>query len=175
MQLNDADQISLSVLYESTSTATSESKSSSSMEPAIPDELEKQQNDRFYDFNQQRIPSKFQTVFVIGVKVHRRNLPLEPADYQKLTGHSFEKQFRENMADNRQEHWKQFKSWKEVSHKEADGHQVLGCQWVFKYKTDKYGNLQKCKARLVVCGNQQQNHDLPTRATTLGITSLRIS
>ena len=45
---------------------------------------------------------------------------------------------------------------------------------MFKYKTDKHGNLQKCKARLVVCGNQQQNHDLPTRATTLAITSLRI-
>ena len=45
---------------------------------------------------------------------------------------------------------------------------------MFKYKTDKHGNLQKCKARLVVCGNQQQNHDFPTRATTLAITSLRI-
>ena len=77
------------------------------------------------------------------------------------------KQFRENMADHMQEHRKQFKSWKEVSHKEAEGHQVLGCQWVFRYKTDKHGNLQKCKARLVVCGNQQRNHDLSTRATTL--------
>lgn len=51
---------------------------------------------------------------------------------------------------------------------------MLGCQWVFKYKTDKHGRLQKCKARLVVCGNQQRHHDLPTRATTLAMTSLRI-
>ena len=51
---------------------------------------------------------------------------------------------------------------------------MVGCQWVFKYKTDKHGNLQKCKARLVVCGNQQQNYNLPTWATTLAITSLRI-
>ena len=51
---------------------------------------------------------------------------------------------------------------------------MLGCQWVFRYKTDKHGNLQKCKAKLVVCGNQQRNHNLPTQATTLAITSLRI-
>ena len=51
---------------------------------------------------------------------------------------------------------------------------MLGCQWVFVYKTDKHGSLQKCKARLVVCGNQQRKCDLPTRATTLATTSLRV-
>ena len=60
-----------------------------------------------------------------------------------------------------------------VSSKEATGHPVLGCQWVFKYKTDKHNRLQKCKSRLVVCGNQQRQHDLPTRATILAATSLR--
>jgi Reverse transcriptase (RNA-dependent DNA polymerase) len=39
--------------------------------------------------------------------------------------------------------------------------------WVFVYKTDKHGFLQKCKTRLVVCGNQQAPEDLPTRATIL--------
>ena len=43
---------------------------------------------------------------------------------------------------------------------------------MFKYKTDKHGNLQKSKVRLVVCDNQQQNHHLPTKTTTLAITSL---
>ena len=33
--------------------------------------------------------------------------------------------------------------------------------------------LVKCKARLVVCGNQQEKGDLPTRATTLASMSLR--
>ena len=51
---------------------------------------------------------------------------------------------------------------------------MLGCQWVFKYKTNKHNRLQKCKSRLVVCGNQQRQHDLPTRATTLAATSLRV-
>ena len=72
-----------------------------------------------------------------------------------------------------QEHRKQFKFWKEVSYKKVKRQQVLGCQWMLKYKTDKHGNLQKCKARLVVCGNQQQNHNLLTRVTTLAITLLR--
>jgi hypothetical protein len=41
---------------------------------------------------------------------------------------------------------------------------------VFKYKLDKHRNLQKCKARLVVCGNQQAAGDLFIRATTLAST-----
>ncbi len=44
----------------------------------------------------------------------------------------------------------------------------------FKYKTDKHGGLQKCKARLVIFGNQQKRHHLPTRVTTMAITSLRV-
>ena len=39
--------------------------------------------------------------------------------------------------------------------------------WVFIYKTDKHGFLQKCKVCLVVYRNQQAPGDLPTRATTL--------
>ena len=58
-----------------------ESTSSPSIEPAILDQLEKQQNDRFYDFDQHRIPSKLQTAFIAGTKVHRQNLPPEPISY----------------------------------------------------------------------------------------------
>jgi hypothetical protein len=65
------------------------------------------------------------------------------------------------------------RSWNAVRKKKAIGHQVLGCMWVFTYKTDKHGMLQNCKARLVVCGNQQESGDLPTRATTLAATSFR--
>jgi hypothetical protein len=45
--------------------------------------------------------------------------------------------------------------------------------WVFIYKTDKHGMLQRCKAKLVVCGNQQEPGNLPTKATTLAATSFR--
>jgi hypothetical protein len=65
------------------------------------------------------------------------------------------------------------RSWDAVRKKKAIGHQVLGCIWVFTYKTDKHGMLQNCKATLVVCGNQQESGDLPTRATTLAATSFR--
>jgi hypothetical protein len=41
------------------------------------------------------------------------------------------------------------------------------------HKTDKHRYLQKCRARLVVCGNQQAKGDLPTRATTLASTAFR--
>ena len=44
---------------------------------------------------------------------------------------------------------------------------------MFVYKTDKHGYLQKCKAQLVVCGNQQARGDLPTRADTLAGTTFR--
>ena len=39
---------------------------------------------------------------------------------------------------------------------------------------DKHGRIQKCKARLVLCGNQQKRHVLLTRDTTLAITFLRV-
>ena len=52
-----------------------------------------------------------------------------------------------------QEHQKQFKFWKEVSYQKVEEHQVLECQWVFRYKLDKHEILQKCKAKLVICGN----------------------
>jgi hypothetical protein len=55
----------------------------------------------------------------------------------------------------------------------SKSHQVLGCIWVFTYKTNKHDMLQKCKTRLVMRGNQQKPGDLPTRATTLAATAFR--
>src|SRR5438046_2348382 len=62
---------------------------------------------------------------------------------------------------------RQLQSFYELDRKHAKNQQVLHCMWVFVYKTDKHEFLQKCKARLVVCGNQQTLEDLLTRATTL--------
>ena len=148
---------------------------SEGVEPARLDQLDKQQKQRFYDFAQHRVPTNLQNAFTTGSRmVHRRDLPPEPVNYRELKGHPFEERFRADMEIHIQQHKQQFKSWESVSSANAKGHQILGCQWVFKYKTDKHGRLQKCKARLVVCGNQQKRHDLPTRATTLAITSLRV-
>ena len=150
-------------------TNTENSATATTIEPAILDEHRSQQEHRFYDFRQRRVPSKLQTAFVAGTK--RRDLLPKPVNYRQLAGHAFEKELRENMACHIRQQREQFKSWEIVSGKEATGHQVLGCQWMFKYKTDKHNKLQKCKARLAVCGNQQREHDLPTRATTLATTS----
>jgi hypothetical protein len=46
-------------------------------------------------------------------------------------------------------------SWQEVPRQEAQGQQILDCMWVYTYKFDKAGFLIKCKARLVVRGDQQ--------------------
>ena len=51
------------------------------IKPAIMDPLEKQQNNRFYDFNQHQISSKLQTAFIARIKVHRWNLLSELCKY----------------------------------------------------------------------------------------------
>ena len=100
-------------------------------------------------------------------ETYRRDLLIEPLNYKHFSGHRFEKEFCQSMDEQLCQHQEQFRSWDVVNNKEATGHQVLGCQWVFKYKTDKHNRLQKCKSRLVVGGNQQRQHNLPTQATTL--------
>src|SRR5467141_1953110 len=45
--------------------------------------------------------------------------------------------------------------------------------WVFVYKTDKHGFLQKTKACLVVWGHQQAENRLSTRAIILASTTFR--
>ena len=61
------------------------------IEPAILDELQNQQNNRFYDFRQNKIPSRLHTAFTAGT--HRRELPAKPLNYRQLTGHVFKKEF----------------------------------------------------------------------------------
>jgi hypothetical protein len=65
------------------------------------------------------------------------------------------------------------KSWTETDKVHARGLKVINSMWTFVYKTDKHRYLQRCKAQLVVCGNQQEKGDLPTRATTLAGTAFR--
>ena len=65
-----------------------------SLKPAVMTQLEKQQNDRFYDYSQWQIPSKLQTAFVAGT--HQQDLPPGLANYYCLKGHPLEKQFCKN-------------------------------------------------------------------------------
>ena len=148
---------------------------SEGMKPARLDQLDKQQKQRFYDFAQHRVSTNLQNVFTAGSRMgHRRDLPPESVNYRELKGHPFEEQSHTDMEIHIQQQRQQFILRESVSSANAKVHQLLGCQWVFKYKTNKHGWLQKCEARLVLCGSQQKRHDLPTRATTLAITSLRV-
>jgi len=65
------------------------------------------------------------------------------------------------------------RSFQKTDRKYIKGQQILSSMWVFIYKMDKHGFLQKCKARLVVYGNQQASGDLPMRTTTLMSTTFR--
>ena len=89
-----------------------------------------------------------------------------------LKDHPFRKEFEAAQRDHLQSHEK-MRSFIEMEKSQAKGHQVLGCMWVFTYKTDKHGFLQKVKARVVVWGNHQAQNGLPTRATTLASTTFR--
>ncbi len=44
---------------------------------------------------------------------------------------------------------------------------------MFVYRTEEYGFLKNCKARLVVGGNQRARGALPTWASTMTITTFK--
>src|SRR6266487_639171 len=132
------------------------------------------QDERLEDFDAKKITSTFNGAFAAGrrFKVHKRNLPQPPKTIRDLKSHPYKAEFMKAQQAHL-ESPRQLQTFYETDRKHAKGHQVLHCMWVFVYKTDKHGYLQKCKARLVVCGNQQARGDLPTRATTLASMAFR--
>jgi hypothetical protein len=107
------------------------------------------------------------------IPAHRRSLPSPPKTHKALIGHPFEKQFREAEKAHLKSH-EELRTWRVVPKEIANQKQILDCMWVYVYKYDKHGRLQKCKARLVVRGDQQakaahQN----TYASTLAARSFR--
>ncbi|RYC76661.1 hypothetical protein BFJ63_vAg20462, partial [Fusarium oxysporum f. sp. narcissi] len=107
--------------------------------------------------------------------MHRNSLPPPPTKHQDLKHHPFGTLFQEAEESHLQSH-KEMRSWTEIRKKDARavGQQVLGCMWVYVYKFDKHGRFQKCKARLVVRGDQQAKGRLQeTYAATLAGRSFR--
>ncbi|KAL9572097.1 hypothetical protein ACKAV7_003814 [Fusarium commune] len=108
-------------------------------------------------------------------KYHRRNLPPAPSSHGSLAGHRFEAEFRKAQKDHLESH-KQMESWTEIARRDSrvGNSEVLDCMWVFTYKFDKHGYLRKCKARLVVRGDQQKRSSTDeTYAATLAGKSFR--
>ena len=111
-----------------------------------------------------------------GLKaLHRRHLPPEPVNHKDLANHPLGTLFEQAEKDHLRGH-EQMKTWTEIqcTDSRAKGQQILDCKWVYIYKYDKHGRLAKCKARLVVRGDQQlKTATGNTYAATLAIRSFR--
>lgn len=129
---------------------------------------------RFHEFHPIRVESAVHGAFNAGSKfrAHKKHLPQPPKTLKDLADHPFRDQFIKAQKEHLASH-EQMESFVEVPWSRTKGQRVLSCMWVFTYKLDQHGYLVRCKARLVVCGNQQERGVLPTRATTLASMSFR--
>lgn len=110
--------------------------------------------------------------FVPGV-IHVAGVPAAPKNRKAMLKHPLKEAFIEAEQDHLASHTK-MQSWQEVSVKETRYRQLLGSMWVYTYKPDPKGYIQKCKARLVIRGDQQSRYDLEdTYANTLAARSFR--
>jgi Reverse transcriptase (RNA-dependent DNA polymerase) len=101
-------------------------------------------------------------------------LPPPPKSHYDLKNHAFGALFEQAEIDHLESH-SQTNSWTEISRRDPRirGKQIISCMWVYVYKTDKYGRFQKCKARLVVRGDQEKATLRDTYAATLAGRSFR--
>jgi hypothetical protein len=103
--------------------------------------------------------------------LHRRQMPPLPQTHADLETHLLGNLFKEAEANHLRSH-DEMRSWTEISRQDlrARGNQILDCMWVYVYKFDKHGRFQKCKARLVVRGDQQVKsvHEETYAATLAG-------
>jgi hypothetical protein len=111
-----------------------------------------------------------------GIKPMRSELPPAPKWHHELASHPFGDLFVQAELKHLQTH-KEMQSWTEIdrSNPTVRGKQVIQCMWVYTYKFDKHGRFQKCKARLVVRGDQQRGlRTEDTYAATLAGRSFRV-
>jgi hypothetical protein len=111
-----------------------------------------------------------------GIKLHCSQLPPPPTHHGKLETHAMGELFKEAEHVHLESH-KKMKSWREVTQSSVKltGHQILDCMWVYTYKFDESGQFLKCKARLVVRGDQQRHiSSQDTYAATLASRSFRM-
>lgn len=120
--------------------------------------------------------AKMRRMLAKGLKPHRSQLPPLPTCRTKLEDHPMGEMFQEAERMHLASHQK-MKSWSEIPLKriKLTGQQILDCMWVYTYKLDKHHCLLKCKARLVVRGDQQRNiTSQDTYAATLASRSFRM-
>jgi Reverse transcriptase (RNA-dependent DNA polymerase) len=107
-------------------------------------------------------------------KPHRRDLPPVPRSHEEVLAMSeplrtaFLQAERDHLQTNHD-----MGCWSEADRSDAKGIQVLDCMWVYAYKFEKHGRLNKCKARLVVRGDQEVASPEENYAATLAGRSFR--
>ena len=104
-------------------------------------------------------------------KIRRNDLPPLPKYHSQLANHPMGDRFLEAERTHLKSHT-ELGSWREAPIP-GSRPQILDCKWVYVYKFDKDGLLDKCKARLVVRGDQQRDLDVDTYAATLASKSFR--
>lgn len=106
--------------------------------------------------------------------LHSSVLPPPPRWHNDLQHHPLGELFLEAEEDHLKSHEK-MASWREIPRRQrGQNQQVLDCMWVYVYKLDDRGFLIKCKARLVVRGDQQaKGLTEENYAATLATRSLR--
>ena len=97
--------------------------------------------------------------------LHRDNLPPEPRNLKELRKYPLTTGFQMAM-EKEYNNLKCRGTFKTVPKAEASNEQILPLKWVFKYKFNSNGYLQKHKARLCVCGDLQITEE-ETYAATL--------
>jgi hypothetical protein len=104
-------------------------------------------------------------------QLHRRHMPQLPRHHGDLATHPMGGLFQEAEAEHLRSH-DEMKSWTEINRLDprARDQQVLDCMWVYVYKFDEHGRFKKCKARLLVRGDQQLKpiHEETYAATLAG-------
>ena len=103
----------------------------------------------------------------------RAELPPPPNRHHELKSHAFGALFEQAELDHLESH-KKLNSWTEIPKEGIHNNQIIDSMWVYVYKFDKHGRYQKCKARLVVRGDQEsKDASRDTYAATLAGRSFR--
>ncbi|KAL3955856.1 hypothetical protein ACCO45_009875 [Purpureocillium lilacinum] len=122
----------------------------------------------------------FHSIFLAAVskaardhRFHRDDLVRLPKRYQDSSKHPMSLEFREAMR-NELRNLLQRGTWRLIEREKARA-PPLPLKWVYNYKFDQDGYLQRCKARICVRGDLQEDDDgLETYAATLAAKTFRV-
>ena len=118
----------------------------------ILNELKKPQFNKYYDFKLWWIFFKMQKTFTTNFKhIFFLNSSITKISKAICTKKTFEISWNNKLNNTN----RIFNFWTAVDHRKSNGHQMLDCQWMFKYKINKHGELLKYKTRIIICDNQQ--------------------